>query len=567
MSVADWLWIMSGIFGSLSTSRLRRAAPICFRGVILGSNSFCRFSSYHVTNHSSDSSVNTMDGVRNGTNSLSSNRFFIETYGCQMNKVDSGVIQSLLLQKGFEMGSSLDDSRVIIMNTCSIREHAEARVLSRIEQYFNIASKKRKEKPIIVVAGCMASRLKDQLLGIGVSVVVGPDSYRRLPEYIREASSRSASYVNTQLLPTETYASIDSLNQFPLPCAQLTIMRGCNNMCNYCVVPFTRGRERSVSVDLIHTEVDRIEQLGYKEITLLGQNVNSYCDREAAPCGEYETTRDMMSVLNPHRMKGMLFPALLESIAKSHPEMRIRFTSPHPKDFPLSLLNVMKSYPNVCKNIHLPLQSGNNECLKRMNRPYTRESYLELVWRIRDMMPDCSISTDVITGFCGETEEEHKETLNLIEKVGFDEAYMYMFSMRENTYAWHHMVDDVPNETKHRRLFEIQSLYQSILKSRVESLTGKLRVVLVEGESKRSSKESVQLCGKDDQNHMCVMGCRTLFHNSSEYSNDAVLPSAPFELNGPLIRCGDYVVCKIVNPGTSTHQCIPLFHTKLSRDI
>lgn len=403
-------------------------------------------------------------------------KVYIETYGCQMNVADTEVVFSILGKAGYGRAEQIADADVIMANTCSIRDNAEQRILGRIEQ-FNIW---RKARPGVVtgILGCMAERLKDELLDTGkVDIVAGPDSYRRLPSMIEEALS-GRPQIDVLLSREETYADIEPVRMDKNGVsAFISIMRGCNNVCSYCVVPYTRGAERSRDWKSIVREACDCFSRGYREVTLLGQNVDSY---------NYEGTD---------------FAALLKTVAEAVPGMRIRFSTSNPQDISDEVLLTMASYPNVCRHIHLPVQSGSDRILEKMRRRYTREWYLSRVDRIRELMPDCAISTDVIAGFCSETEEDHRDTLSLFEKVGFDAAYMFYYSERPGTLAARKYPDDVDIAAKTRRLEEIIALQNRLsLESNRRDL-GKEFTVLVEGPSKKNPDE---LCGRNPQNKMCV---------------------------------------------------------------
>lgn len=403
-------------------------------------------------------------------------KVYIETYGCQMNVADTEVVFSILGKAGYGRAEQIADADVIMANTCSIRDNAEQRILGRIEQ-FNIW---RKARPGVVtgILGCMAERLKDELLNTGkVDIVAGPDSYRRLPSMIEEALS-GRPQIDVLLSREETYADIDPVRMDKNGVsAFISIMRGCNNVCSYCVVPYTRGAERSREWKSIVREACDCFSRGYREVTLLGQNVDSY---------NYEGTD---------------FAALLKTVAEAVPGMRIRFSTSNPQDISDEVLLTMASHPNVCRHIHLPVQSGSDRILEKMRRRYTREWYLSRVDRIRELMPDCAISTDVIAGFCSETEEDHRDTLSLFEKVGFDAAYMFYYSERPGTLAARKYPDDVDIATKTRRLEEIIALQNRLSLESNRRDIGKEFTVLVEGPSKKNPDE---LCGRNPQNKMCV---------------------------------------------------------------
>ncbi len=403
-------------------------------------------------------------------------KVYIETYGCQMNVADTEVVFSILGEAGFGHTEDIAQADVIMANTCSVRDNAEQRIRGRIEQ-FNF---QRKTRPGVVVGilGCMAERLKDALLESGkVDIVAGPDAYRSLPRLIA-AASQGHPQIDVLLSREETYGDIAPvrLDKNGVS-AFISIMRGCNNVCSYCVVPYTRGAERSRDWHSIVREACACAADGYKEITLLGQNVDSY------------------------RYEDLDFAALLARVAEAVPGLRIRFSTSNPQDISDAVLETMASHDNICRHIHLPVQSGSDRILEKMRRRYTRAWYLERVAKIRSLMPDCAISTDVIAGFCSETEEDHRDTLSLFEEVGFDAAFMFYYSERPGTLAARKYPDDVDLPTKTRRLEEIIAVQNRLsLESNRRDL-GKTFRVLVEGPSKRNPAE---LCGRNSQNKMCV---------------------------------------------------------------
>lgn len=408
---------------------------------------------------------------------MSDKRFYIETYGCQMNFADSEIVNSILMEDGMEPVQSAEEADVIFVNTCSIRENAETRVWNRLKEFRSL--KKEKGDLTVGVLGCMAERIRDQIIDQEqlVDIVVGPDAYRDIPNLLAEVDDGRKA-VNVLLSLEETYADISPVRTSDNGVsAFVSIMRGCDNMCAFCVVPFTRGRERSRPLKSILGEIQQLSDQGYKEVTLLGQNVNSY---------QYEDID---------------FTQLMDEASKVDPEMRFRFSSPHPKDFPEPLLHLIAERPNLCSYIHIPAQAGSNTTLERMRRPYTREQYLKLTDRMREIIPGVSLSTDIITGFCDETEEEHADTMSLMKKVRFDLAYMFAYSERERTLAHRKYEDNVPEEVKKRRLTEIIEQQMNIQEENNEQEIGRRHLVLVEGESKRSSE---QLSGRTDTNKMVV---------------------------------------------------------------
>ena len=407
----------------------------------------------------------------------SGRKLYIETYGCQMNVGDSEIVVSIMQQEGFRYTESLEEADIVLINTCSIRDNAEQRIWGRLSEMRHM----RKKKPslIIGIIGCMAERLKEDLTkgGTGVDIVAGPDAYRDLPRLVREVDG-GATGVNVELSKEETYAEIAPvrLDRNGVS-AFIAIMRGCNNYCSYCVVPYTRGIERSRDAKTIVAEARTLFENGYREVTLLGQNVNSY------------------------RTGDVDFPELLKQVAEISPLLRVRFATSHPKDISDKLLETMASMPNICRAIHLPAQSGSTEMLKRMNRKYTREWYLERVEAIRSYMPDCAITTDLIAGFAHETEEEHAETLSLMREVGYDFAYMFKYSERPGTFAQRNLGDDIPEDVKTRRLTEIIDLQNKLSEESNKRDIGKEFEILVECTSKRSEE---QLSGRTSQNKMVV---------------------------------------------------------------
>lgn len=407
-------------------------------------------------------------------------KLFIETYGCQMNVADSEVVASVMQMAGYEMTEEIQDADAIFVNTCSVRDNAEQKVLGRL-QYFQ--SLKRKKKHLLVgVLGCMAERVKEDLIANHhVDLVAGPDSYMDLPNLIA-AAENGEKVINVELSTQETYKDVMPLK---LPGVHISgfvsIMRGCNNFCSYCIVPYTRGRERSREVNSILNEIRDMRDKGFKEVTLLGQNVNSYL---------YEQDGEQVN-----------FSSLLEKVALEAPNMRIRFVTSHPKDMSDETLHVIAKYPNICQYIHLPAQSGSSKILKVMNRKYTREWYLDRIAAIRRILPECAISTDLFCGFHSETEEDFQETLSLMREVGYDSAYLFKYSERPGTYAAKHLEDDVPEEVKVRRLQEMIDLQNKLSEESNLRDIGKVFEVLIEGYSKRSRE---QLFGRTSQNKVVI---------------------------------------------------------------
>jgi len=413
-------------------------------------------------------------------NSFNDKKLYIETYGCQMNVADSEVVASVMQMDGFALTDNINDANAIFLNTCSVRDNAEQKIIHRL-QHIN-AMKKKKKNLIVGVIGCMAERVKDELITEhNVDVVVGPDAYLDIPNLINSVEQGEKA-INVELSKTETYKDVLPTRIGKSISGFVSIMRGCDKFCTYCIVPYTRGRERSREVESILNEIRDLESKGYKEVTLLGQTVNSYKYSD-----DNGTTTD--------------FPTLLSIIAEMVPSMRIRFTSPHPKDMTDETILVMANYKNICRYVHLPVQSGSNKVLKAMNRKYTREWYLDRVAALRRMIPDIAIGTDIFSGFCGETEEDHQLSLDLMREVKFDLAFMFKYSERPGTLAAKRHIDDVPEEVKIRRLNEIIALQNETTKISNLNDIGKTFEVLVEGFSKRSKE---QMFGRTSQNKVVV---------------------------------------------------------------
>ena len=408
-------------------------------------------------------------------------KLYIETYGCQMNVADSEVVAAVMRMADYEPCDSLDEADAVFLNTCSVRDNAEQKIIHRLEALH--ALRKKGRRLIIGVLGCMAERVKEGLLNDHhCDLVAGPDAYLTLPDLVAQAELGHKA-INTELSLTETYRDIvpervcgSHLSGF------VSIMRGCNNFCHYCIVPYTRGRERSRDLQSILAEVRDLQSRGYKEVTLLGQNVNSY--RFEAADG---TLTD--------------FPTLLRTVARTAPGMRVRFTTSHPKDMSDETLRVIAEEPNVCRHIHLPVQSGSNRVLKAMNRKYTREWYLDRVAAIRRIIPDCGLSTDIFAGYCGETEEDHQLSLSLMRECAYDSAFMFKYSERPGTYASKNLPDDVPEETKIRRLNELIALQNELSLTANQRCIGQEYDILIEGVSKRSRE---QLFGRTEQNKVVI---------------------------------------------------------------
>ena len=438
-------------------------------------------------------------------------KLYIETYGCQMNVADSEVVAAVMQMAGYEMCQDEAEADAIFMNTCSVRENAENKIYNRLDTLH--AEQKKGRKVILGVLGCMAERVKDDLIeNHHAQLVAGPDSYLNLPDMIAQAEAGNKA-IDIALSKTETYkdvvpkrVALAKISGF------VSIMRGCDNFCHYCIVPYTRGRERSRDVDSILNEVRNLQQQGYKEVTLLGQNVNSY-----RFVNEEGQTID--------------FPQLLRLVAEAVPTMRIRFSTPHPKDMSDATLRVIAEVPNVCRHIHLPIQSGSDKVLKLMNRKYTVEWYLSRVKAIRELVPDCGLSTDIFVGYHGETEADHEESLRIMREVGYDSAFMFKYSERPGTYASKHLPDDVPEDVKIRRLNELIMVQNENSARANHAEVGNIREVLVEGPSKRSRE---QLCGRTEQNKMVVFDKGN--HHIGEYVKVRITGSTSATLFGEAVE-------------------------------
>lgn len=425
-------------------------------------------------------------------------KLFIETYGCQMNVADSEVVASVMKMAGYELCESVDEADAVFLNTCSVRDNAEQKVLNRLDTLHAMTRKGR--RMIIGVLGCMAERVKEDLLeNHHADLVAGPDAYLTLPDLIAQAETGHKA-MNIELSTTETYRDVMPQRICgPHVGGFVSIMRGCNNFCHYCIVPYTRGRERSRDVESILREVRDLHEHGYKEVTLLGQNVNSYLG-ELKSKNEKVNSDDNDGKADAKSEK-VAFPALLRMVAEAVPDMRIRFTTSHPKDMSDDTLRVIAEMPNICHHIHLPVQSGSDRILKLMNRKYTREWYMDRVKAIRRIIPDCAISTDIFVGYHSETEEDHQMSLSLMREVGYDSAFMFKYSERPGTYASKHLPDDVSEEIKLRRLAEMIELQTKLSAESNAKDVGKEFDVLIEGFSKRSRE---QLFGRTGQNKVVV---------------------------------------------------------------
>lgn len=437
-------------------------------------------------------------------------KLYIETYGCQMNVADSEVVASVMQMAGYETCEDIEEADAIFLNTCSVRENAENKIYHRLEALYN-KNKNKKRKVILGVLGCMAERVKDDLIeNHHANLVAGPDSYLSLPDLIAQCEV-GHNAIDTTLSLTETYRDVLPKRAHGMHISGfVSIMRGCNNFCHYCIVPYTRGRERSRDVESILREAKDLAEKGYKEVTLLGQNVNSYS------CGD------------------VTFPMLLRMVAEAVPAMRVRFTTSHPKDMSDETLQVIADMPNVCKHIHLPVQSGSDRILRLMNRKYTREWYLDRIKAIRRIIPDCAITTDIFVGYHSETEEDHQMSLSLMKEVGYASAFMFKYSERPGTYASKHLPDDVPEETKISRLNEMIALQNELSAANYKEDEGKEFDVLVENYSKRSRE---QLCGRTEQNKMVVFDKGT--HHIGETVRVRIVRSTSATLFGEEVVAGN----------------------------
>ena len=444
---------------------------------------------------------------------MSHRKVYIETYGCQMNVNDTEVIFSILAKAGYERTENMEEADVLMANTCSVRDNAEQRIWGRIDQFYG--QKRLREGVVTGIVGCMAERLKDKLLESGrVDFVAGPDTYRSLPSMLT-AVRPGLPQINVELSREETYADIEPVRiDRNGVSAFISIMRGCNNVCSYCVVPYTRGAERSRDPKTIVREACDLFSKGYKEVTLLGQNVDSYLWK--SPDGDVD------------------FADLLASVAAISPDLRVRFSTSHPKDISDKVILTMSEHGNICRHIHLPVQSGSDVMLEKMRRRYTREWYLGRVAKIREVMPDCAITTDIIAGFCGETLSDHEDTLSVMRAVGYDYAYMFQYSERPGTLAALKYPDDIPAEEKTRRLNEIIALQNELSLESNRRDVGKTFKVLVEGPSRRDPADS---CGRASNNKMCVF------------------PSAVPEKGISACAAGDYVNVKVLSCTSATLIC------------
>ena len=508
--------------------------------------------------------------------------FDILSYGCQQNAADTEVVRAILEGAGYSYvdttttnPQNVDDAAatadIVLLNTCAIRDNAERKIWGKLQTLRNPPRRpvtknrerwpptppqhqpqQRARRPTIGLLGCMAERLKTKLLeeGTGVDLVAGPDAYRDLPRLLNLVEAGEKAF-NVQLSMDETYADIAPVRMSPDNISGfVSIMRGCNNMCAFCVVPHTRGRERSRPMETIEDEVRRLRDQGVKEVVLLGQNVNSYHakDTEGHISTSYQTAEGFSNMYKLRDGSGARFVDLLERVSRVDPEVRVRFTSPHPKDFPLPLLELIGERPSICSSLHLPAQSGSTAMLTKMRRGYSREAYLQLVERAREVIPDVSLSSDFIAGFCGETEADHRETLSLLEEVGYDQAFMYAYSLRERTHAAYHYQDDVSEEVKQRRLAEIIETFRRVAGERNVLEVGREHLVLVEGLSKRSTPENPTMTGRNDNNKRCIISS-----------------SSSFELGDLVLQAGDYVRVRVKEASAQTLFCEPLEKSSIKK--
>lgn len=487
-------------------------------------------------------------------------KVYFEVYGCQMNVNDTEIIWSILKDVGYEKTDSIYEADVILMVTCAIREGAENKVWNKLKRFRtlkNIRMKHLAGPPMkIGILGCMAERLKHQLVEKekAVDVVAGPDSYKDLPRLLA-LTDNDQTAVNVLLSFDETYADIVPvrLNQDSVT-AFVSIMRGCDNMCTYCIVPFTRGRERSRPIESILEEVNNLSQQGVKEVTLLGQNVNSYRDTTSEdyyggmPAESETHLAKGFRTVYKKKKGGLRFSDLLDHVSKVNPEMRIRFTSPHPKDFPDEVLELIRDRKNICCNLHMPAQSGNTAVLERMRRGYSREAYLDLIAHVKEMIPNVALSSDFICGFCGETEAEFEDTLSLMAQVKYNMAFLFAYSMREKTTAHRRFVDDVPPDVKQQRVHKMNQLFRKEAEELNKAQIGKEQLILVEGRSKRSDQD---LAGRNDGNTKVIIPA-------------GEIPDAQSSQILREVKPGDYIAVKITSANSQVLKGVPLYHSTLS---
>ena len=494
--------------------------------------------------------------------------FFLKTYGCQMNSSDSEIVVSILASAGYMRVEAAEDADVILINTCAIREGAEVRVWNRLAEFGRLkrAAAASRGAVVVGVLGCMAERLKTRLVEESdriVDLVAGPDAYRDLPRLLASVRGGAASHaVNVQLSLEETYADITPVRSDPSSrSAYVSIMRGCANMCSFCVVPFTRGRERSRPAETVVAEVVALAAAGVREVTLLGQNVNSYHDG-ATPAegayegGEYETAAGFFNMFRARGGPGVRFTELLDRVSAAAPGVRLRFTSPHPKDFPDALLALMAARDNIAKHVHLPAQSGSSRMLEAMRRGYSREAYLALAARVRAALPRAALSSDFIAGFCGESEADHADTLSLMAQVRYENAFCFAYSRRERTHAAHRLEDDVPPEVKARRLNELIAAFRSGARAALAQDVGATHLLLIEGPARKSTPEAPLLRGRTDCAKPCVVPDADV--------QDGLFGGAG-QAAGPRVRLqpGDWLAVRIVAAGETSLVAEPIARTTL----
>ncbi|XP_063708226.1 CDK5RAP1-like protein [Culicoides brevitarsis] len=478
-------------------------------------------------------------------------KVFIETYGCQMNVSDTEIVWSILKKNGYDKTENIQEADAALLMTCAIREGAEIKIWNRLKHISAMKANRSKRRPRLQVGilGCMAERLKTKVLEEekSVDIVCGPDAYKDLPRLLALTRDGKNAAVNVLLSLDETYADVtpvrldeNSVSAF------VSIMRGCDNMCSYCIVPFTRGRERSRPIPSIEEEVRKLAEEGIKEITLLGQNVNSYRDTQTKPSQNASQIAKGFRTVYKNKEGGARFGELLARIAEAVPEVRIRFTSPHPKDFPDEFLTTINNYPNICKSLHLPAQSGSTTVLERMRRGYTREAYLELIDHVRSIIPNVSLSSDFICGFCGETDEEFEDTISLMEKVKYNVAFLFPYSMREKTTAHRRMQDDVPEEVKKQRVIRMVDTFRAGALEQNQKLIGGTELILIEGASKRSEKE---FQGRTDGNIKVIIPSLELNDTKSSQKRK--------------FKPGDYVSVKITDANSQVLKGTPIEITSI----
>lgn len=482
-------------------------------------------------------------------------KVFFEVYGCQMNTNDTEVVFAILTSNGYVKCDDIKEADVIMIVTCAVREGAETKIWNRLNHLKAMKDKRSSKRgPLqITVLGCMAERLKQKLLEKEkcVDVVAGPDSYKDLPRLLALSRHYQQSAINVLLSLDETYADVMPVRlNTDSPTAFVSIMRGCDNMCTYCIVPFTRGRERSRDLESIKQEVLTLRENGIKEVTLLGQNVNSYRDTSKEVSATNVSPVPGFKTVYKPKIGGLPFSTLLEEIAKAVPDVRIRFTSPHPKDFSEDVLRVIRDYPNVCKNLHLPAQSGSNTVLERMRRGYTREAYLKLVETIRSYLPDVGLSSDFICGFCGETDEEFQDTVTLIEEVRYNVAFLFAYSMREKTTAHRRYKDDVPQDIKTLRLQRMVKAFREGAAALHKQYEGRKDLILIEGKSKRSEDF---VFGRNDANIKVIVPIK----------NISVGVDGDNSTSSRNITVGDYVVAKIYESNSQVLKGDPLYFSSI----